>query len=338
MLKDASTFQIVVAVLSLGFLIAWHEAGHYLAARLTGMRVVRYVVGFGPRVVTFTRGEIEYGLSLLPFGGFVQIFGMTPFEEGALADPRAYINRPRWQRFVVIGAGPFANYALAIALFFVFSLAFPQGPAVVEKVEPASPAATAGIAPGDVLFRPDGREFSSEDDIKKRLTPKDGKVSLVVSGRGPLDIDVGASDLGVVAAHRPERPDVFRAVYLAGRMCVIISVNSLTSLASLFRGSDDVTVSGPLGIGQQITRAVSRGAGDVLFMLAFLSVALGLMNLLPIPALDGIKMMFLAVEGLLRRDLNPAVQVWVHAAGFILLFGLMIVMTAFDAVRMISAT
>lgn len=338
MLKDASTFQIVVAVLSLGFLIAWHEAGHYLVARLTGMRVVRYVVGFGPRVLTFTRGEIEYGLSLLPFGGFVQIFGMTPFEEGALADPRAYINRPRWQRFAVIGAGPLANYALALVLFFVFSLVFPQGPAVVEQVVPGSPAATAGLAVGDVVYRADGREFSSTEDVVKRLTPKDGAVSLVVDGRGPLEVVVGEAAFGLVAAHRPERPDVLRAVYLAGRMCVIISVNSLTSLASLVKGRDDVTVSGPLGIGQQITKAVSRGAGDVLFMLAFLSVALGLMNLLPIPALDGIKMMFLAVEGLLRRDLNPAMQLWVHAAGFVLLFGLMLVMTAFDAVRMISAT
>jgi regulator of sigma E protease len=338
MLKDASTFQIVVAVLGLGALIAWHEAGHFLAARLLGMRVLRYVIGFGPRVLTFRRGEIEYGISALPLGGYVQIFGMTPYEEGALGDAQSFINRPRWQRFLVIGAGPLANYTLAAFLFFVFAMAFPQGPAVVVDVHPESPAATAGIAKGDVLYRGDGREFASDADIATRLLPNaDGVLSVVVDGRGAVELPVGAAAHGLVVEHRPARPGFFRAAYLAGRMCVVISVNTLTSLAGLFRGSDDVTVSGPLGIGQQITKAVARGAGDLLFMLAFLSVALGLMNLLPIPALDGIKMLFLSVEGALRRDLNPALQVWVHAAGFVLLFGLMLVMTAFDAVRLFGA-
>jgi regulator of sigma E protease len=338
MLKDASLFQIVVALCALGALIAWHEAGHYLAARLLGMRVMRYVIGFGPRVLTFKRGEIEYGISALPLGGYVQIFGTTPYEEGALGDARSYINRPRWQRFLVIGAGPFANYALATFLFVAFIMLFPQGPVVVVDVQEDSAAAAAGITTGDVLYRADGREFASDADIAARLTPNAaGVVSVVVSGRGAVDVASAGASTGLVVEHRPERPGIGRAVYLAARMCVVLSVNTLTSLAALFRGSDDVTVSGPLGIGQQITKAVARGAGDLLFMLAYLSVALGLMNLLPIPALDGIKMLFLSVEGALRRDLNPAVQVWVHAAGFVLLFGLMLVMTAFDAVRMFGA-
>jgi regulator of sigma E protease len=338
MLKDASTFQIVVAVLALGALIAWHEAGHYLAARLLGMRVLRYVIGFGPRVFTFKRGEIEYGISALPLGGYVQIFGMTPYEDGAFGDARSYINRPRWQRFLVIGAGPFANYALAAFLFFTFAMVFPQGPVVVVDVHAESAAAKAGIAKGDVLYRGDGREFASDADVTARMAPNAaGVLTVVVDGRGPVEMNLADAETGLVVEHRPERPGIGRAIYLAGRMCVVISVNTLTSLAGLFRGSDDVTVSGPLGIGQQITRAVARGAGDLLFMLAFLSVALGLMNLLPIPALDGIKMLFLSVEGALRRDLNPAMQVWVNAAGFVLLFGLMLVMTAFDAVRMFGA-
>ena len=118
MLRDMSLLQIVLAIVGIGFLIAWHELGHYLTARLLGMRVLRYSIGFGPRVWGFRRNEIDYQIAALPLGGFVQIKGMTSLEDGAKEDPQSFVNRPRWARFLVLAAGPGFNYAMAAALFF----------------------------------------------------------------------------------------------------------------------------------------------------------------------------------------------------------------------------
>lgn len=169
MLKDMTTLQIVLAILGISALIAWHELGHFLTALLFKMRVVRYSLGIGPKLIGFKRGEIQYQLSWLPFGGFVQIFGMTPFEPGAIEDPRSFLNAPRWQRILVFAAGPGFNYGLAAVLFFIFFYFFPGGSVHIADVVEGSAAEEAGLLPGDAVYAAGGKSLRSDADFVNRI-------------------------------------------------------------------------------------------------------------------------------------------------------------------------
>src|SRR5881392_3295227 len=164
---------IVVAVVGLGLLIAAHEAGHLVLARLMGMRVETYSLGFGPRVAGFRRGDTDYRLSALPLGGYCKIAGFTP-DDPAAQDPNdqgSYMNKPAWRRFLVIAAGPGVNYAVA---FLLIALLYPTAGFMdlySNRVEPlpGGPAATAGMQAGDQVVGIDGVPISSFDDLRGEL-------------------------------------------------------------------------------------------------------------------------------------------------------------------------
>ena len=145
--------SIAVAILGLALLIVLHEAGHFLVARLCGMRVERFSIGFGNPLVSFKRGGTIYQIAPIPLGGFVQVTGMNPHEEFDHDDPYVYPNRPRWMRFLVLVAGPAANYLTAIVIGFVVLLAYGQytGTTTVDEVVPGSAAQAVGLLPGDVV-------------------------------------------------------------------------------------------------------------------------------------------------------------------------------------------
>lgn len=348
MLSGLTPLQIVLAVVGIGFLIAWHEAGHYLVARLCGMRVLRYSLGFGPALFSFERGGIVYQLAALPLGGFVQIFGMNPLEEGAADDPRSYGNRPRWARFAVVAAGPLSNYLLAALLFFSFLLLWPaQGPGLsIGEVSPGSAAAEAGVLSGDLVVEIDGARVDRQDfDVGAVLQAKQGSAIPMAVLRGPPDARVrvpvvvtpkqvdGAWRMGVTYTYEAaamELPDMVRASVV---MTLVHSKQTLAAFGGLFAGDQSVKLEGPVNIVGHITKAIDRGLRDVVWILALLSTTLGLLNLLPVPALDGMKMLTLVVEGVLRRDVNPVLQVWVNAVGLVLLLGLMLVLTVVEGAQ-----
>jgi regulator of sigma E protease len=351
-LSGLTPLQIVLAVVGVGFLIAWHEAGHYLVARLTGMRVLRYSLGFGPKVLSFEKNGIVYQIAALPLGGFVQIFGMNPLEEGAEADPRSFSNRPRWARFAVILAGPASNYLLASMLFFAFLAGWPgHGPGVaIDGAAEGSPAAAAGFLPGDLIVEMDGVAVESTPDLIARVQAAAGKAMSVVVVRGPEEartrttLTVAAKDeegtwrLGV-SGPKTELPaltvgEMARASVL---MCVQESRQTLAAFASLFAGDGSVQLEGPVNIVGHITKAIERGARDLIWILALLSTTLGLLNLLPVPSLDGMKLLTIAVESVIRRDINPMLQIWVNAVGLVLLLGLMVVLTVVEGAQKIMS-
>src|SRR5688572_10284637 len=179
MLRDMSFLQIVLAVLGIGMLIAWHELGHYAVARALGMRVLKYSIGFGPKLFGFKKGEIEYQVAALPLGGFVQIKGMSALEEGADEDPRSFINRPRWARFLVLGAGPGFNDIMAAVLAFVYLWAWPSPTPTttleITEVTPDSSALAAGLLVGDLIVTVDGTEVASSGEFKQRIVAKQGE-------------------------------------------------------------------------------------------------------------------------------------------------------------------
>lgn len=344
--------QIVLAVLGIGILIAWHELGHYAVARLLGMRVLKYSIGFGPKLFGFKRNDIEYQIAALPLGGFVQIKGMSALEEGAEEDPRSFINRPRWARFLVLGAGPGFNYAMAAVLMFVYIFAWPsplqdQYTLEITEVSPNSAAAEAGLATGDLIARIDGEEASSLGDLKRRVIAKNGGAltldlvthdgqparSVTLTPRPNKD---GAMLIGIGAATRYPRVGVVATMGASINFCVTETERTLSAFAALFRREPGVDVGSPVAIVADMKSRIASGARSFIFILAMLSVNLGLLNLLPVPSLDGIKMLFLVGEGITRRDLNAKFQVYVNAVGLLALLGLMVVLMARDTLRLLG--
>ena len=166
-----------MAVFCIGFLIAFHELGHYAMARLLGMRVLRYSLGFGPRLVGFRRNDIEYQLAALPLWGFVQIAGMSSLDEAAKDDPKSYLNAPRWKRWLVLGAGPGFNYMAATFFFFVFFMGWPSpidGPTLEMVDVHEGPAKSAGIQRGEFISHVGGVPVEGDGAFRRAIVQSGG--------------------------------------------------------------------------------------------------------------------------------------------------------------------
>lgn len=350
--------SIFLAILALGLLIVVHEAGHYAVARLSKMRVERFSVGFGPALLRWRgKSNTQFQIAALPLGGFVQITGMNPHEEIDPHDPYVYPNRPTWQRFLTIFAGPATNYLAAIAtIFFVFAVAgmnTGRGWVRVGSVIAGEPAA-GKLQPGDRILAVNGTEVViSRDDPKsvgrfKELIQRsqgapvtirvlrDGKEREVVV-TPELVTDAGTREyrVGIQMDIEGERAPVGigTAAWESLRYPVDKSAEILVGLKKIVTREEKGEVLGPVGIADAIKQQIEFGWVRALEVLAMLSVYLGLFNLLPLPALDGGRLVFLGYELATRRRPNPRVEAAVHMIGFVALFLLMILVTFKDISR-----
>jgi regulator of sigma E protease len=334
--------SILLAIVGLGLLIVLHEGGHFLVARLCGMRVERFSIGFGPQLLGFKRWGTTFQIAPIPLGGFVQITGLNPNEEFDKADPFVYPNRPTWMRLATILAGPAANYLTAIVLMLVVLLTFgaSRNHKITETV-PGKPAAAAGLMGGDVLVRANGRAVGEDSPIKEIIAASQGApvvVEVLRDGK-PLSFTVtpeqqktaGAYLIGIhVGGTDPQPLPVAAALKEAVIFPFKATGKILTGLSDMIRGRVDAELSGPIGITKQIAKAADRGWADFLGMIILLSVYLGLFNLLPLPALDGGRALFLGIESVTRRRVNPRIEAAVHTVGFVLLLGVLVIVSFKD--------
>jgi regulator of sigma E protease len=334
--------SILVAIIGLGLLIVLHEGGHFLVARLCGMRVERFSIGFGPTLLGFEHKGTTFQIAPIPLGGFVQITGMNPNEDFDHNDPMVYPNRPRWMRMATILAGPAANYLTAFVLTVFVLLAFGQPSKTQRIIEPKAgrPAAVAGMKAGDVLVSANGQAVDAEHPISDVIQAAQGKpVAIqVLRDHQPMSFQVAADNkagvyqVGIEIGPIDERIPI--GVGGALKEAVVYpyyaSVGILENLYGMVRGKIHGDLSGPIGITKQIAKAASRGAVDFLGILILLSVYLGLFNLLPVPALDGGRAMFLAIESISRKRVNPKIEAVVHTAGFVLLLGVLLIVSFKD--------
>ncbi|HUB06624.1 MAG TPA: RIP metalloprotease RseP, partial [Myxococcales bacterium] len=196
-----NVLNYVVAIGAISLLIALHEFGHLVVARLVGMRVERYSIGFGPVLLHFRRGDTEYCLSAVPIGGYVRIAGMLPGEGEEARDPRAFNHRPAWQRLLVVAAGPLTNEILAAGLVYAVAIAgmpFTRQAAVGEVVA-GSAAAAAGLHPGDLILRVDDEAVSTFQDLVTAVHSHPGETVALDISRGSqelrLSVKLGAPPL-----------------------------------------------------------------------------------------------------------------------------------------------
>jgi regulator of sigma E protease len=334
--------SILVAIVGLGLLIVLHEGGHFVAARLCGMRVERFSIGFGPTLLGFKRGGTTFQIAPIPLGGFVQITGLNPNEEFDHNDPNVYPNRPRWMRLFTIVAGPAANYLTAFVLMLVVLLGYGMASKTQKIIEPVAgrPAATAGLKANDVLVEANGQAVNADHPISEVIQAAQGApVSIkVLRDAKPMtfvvapDKKAGVYQVGIQIGAVDERTPV--PVGTAFKEALLnpyyLSVGILGGLYDMIRGRVHADLSGPIGITKQIAKAADRGVVDYLSMLILLSVYLGLFNLLPLPALDGGRALFLGIESVMRKRVNPRIEAAVHTAGFVLLLGVLVIVSFKD--------
>ena len=336
--------SILITVVGLGLLIAVHEAGHLVLARLMGMRVETYSLGFGPRIAGFTYKGTDYRLSALPLGGYCRIAGFTPDEPSAndVNDTGSYMNKPAWRRFLVIAAGPGVNYLTAfVILAAVYASA---GTPVLGRPTQVDvkdgPAARAGLKTGDDVVSIDGKPVASFEEMIAELTKKDAPESrqFVVSRGGErltLPVRPEGGKIQVAPDRTFVRTSIGTGILRAGQDVWAINKLQLSAIGNLVRGKGG-SLSGPIGIVKQASAEVKRGVADFAGILATISVSLALFNFLPVPALDGGRLVFLGIELVSGRRVNQKAETVVHLIGFLLLLGLFLAVTLFGDLNLIG--
>lgn len=359
---NLSGLAILAVIPILGFLIFVHELGHFLAARWMGVRVREFGFGYPPRMLKlFERNGVEYTLNWLPLGGFVKMVG----EQDDFDGPGSLAAAPPLRRAVVLAAGSFMNVVTAVVLFAVLLAVVgvpqltvdPAGLRVqIEAVAPDSPAAMAGLQVGDVFLSIDGVEVFGPENVSNAIRAGAGRpVTIVVERAGqpltvsvvprlPAEIPPGQGAIGVrIAPIIPpdavtrERMGIGQAL-VAGTTYTIRFIGlMLEGLSGLLRGLfgqqsavPEGGVGGPVAIARITAEVARQGWADLLELTAILSLNLAVINLLPIPALDGGRLFFVLVEAIRRKRIPPEKEALVHLAGFALLLGLMALITVVD--------
>lgn len=336
----------IIVLLFLAVLILGHEFGHFFAAKLFGMRVDEFGLGFPPRVFSKKKGETTYSVNAIPFGGFVKIYGEDGSRE-ALDDPRSFRGSALWKRAIVIAAGVTMNVLLAwIAFSIVFMIGVP-GAVLVESVQPGTPAEAAGLQMGDELL-----DFATTTDFTTYVSEHAGEEisvhirrggeELAVSVTPRLDPPAGEGRVGVsiIEGGFPSF-GFFGALREGGKAVVRVSAFIATAffslIASAFGGewSAFEAVSGPVGIFNAVGSASKMGIVYLLQLLGLISVNLAILNILPFPALDGGRLVFLLGEPLFGKARTMRFEAVTNALGFALLITLMVVITVRDILNII---
>lgn len=347
----------IAIVLVLGGLIFIHELGHFLAFRSLGVGVVTFSIGMGPKIWGVKKGKTTYQIAAFPFGGYVSSVGeySKEVEEIGFTQEEAVNNRPAWQRMYFAFAGPFANLLTAWVIYTV--LAFTNGMSVplpqIGEMLPDSPAVQAGLMEKDMITAIDGKNVSSWNEVPEIVNASNGQpLTFSVDRNGsPLDI--------VITPKKMPRTNIFgeeEIAWLVGiqplgsvkniplsfseslKQGVVQSWNmtviTLTGLKKMITGSVSAdSVGGPLLIGEMIAKQAENGLVSVLLLAALISVNLGLLNLLPIPILDGGLIFFCLVEMVIRRPVPEKLQERLMQAGAVLLICLMVFATFNDVMR-----
>lgn len=330
--------KIVIAILLFSIIIIFHELGHFLLAKANGIRVNEFCLGLGPTLIGFTKGETTYSLKLLPIGGACMMEG----EDEESGDNRAFGKKSVWARISVVAAGPVFNFIMAFVFAFILICNIGYDLPVLSGVLEGYPAETAGMQAGDTIVKLDGDRIHFFREISAYMQFHPGETVEIVYERGGEQYETkltpqyseeyGAYMYGFQASGR-EWGNVFENLkYSVYEVKYWISV-TLSSLKSLVTGQVSVNdLSGPVGIvdmiGDGYEASVSYGFRAVflqmLYMAILLSANLGVMNLLPLPALDGGRLFFMVIELIRGKRVDPEKEGMVHFIGMMLLFALMI--------------
>jgi regulator of sigma E protease len=338
-------YSIGAALVGLGVLIVFHEFGHFLFAKLSGVGVLTFSVGFGPKLWVKKKGETEYALSAFPLGGYVKMVGEDPEEEVQLSDvERSFAHKSLLSRIAIVAAGPGFNLLLAVVLLMVVFLFYgvPVLSTQVGAVEAGSPADQAGIKKGDVVLSLNGQAVKEWDELSRGIKESEGKPLNVQIRRASQDTIVTVQPLkkegrnifgekrdewmiGIGSQVSIEKGNPGLAVVKAFQQTYDYAKLTLLALYKMIKG--DVSprnLGGPILIAQMAGQQAQEGLGSFLAFIAVLSINLGVLNLLPIPVLDGGHLLFFLVESAIGRPVAVRHREMAQQVGIFLLMLLMI--------------
>lgn len=340
-----TALYIVLAIFAFGLLIFIHECGHYLFARLFKVKILEFSVGMGPRLYkkTSKKTGIEYSLRALPIGGFVSMAG----EDEESEDPNALTRKPVWQRIIITAAGAAVNLIAGILVMSILVFTGSGlGSTVIYGFADNAPSEESGLCAGDKIVRVDGKRVHIADDLLyeiMRLGIEPVDITVIRDGEEKVIEDVefaqmssegvafGEPDFQVYGEERTF-PNLVRHSFYRSTYTVKMIWESLYDLVTGRYGVE--AVSGPVGVTGALTEAAEEGAYNFIYLIVVISMNLGIMNLLPLPALDGGRLVFLIIEGIRRKPLNRKVEGYIHAVGLALLMLLMVFICVKDIIKL----
>lgn len=351
-------FTALSFAVAIGVLVFVHELGHFVVAKRVGVKVQRFSIGFGPVAWSWRRGETEYALSTIPVGGYVKMLGEAEDDPEALLEPeRAFLGHRH--RAAIVGAGPAMNFLFAFlayaCLFWAVGVERPSNAPRVGGISPGLPAAQVGLREGDRIVSVNDAPIETWEQLSGAVVGSGGaRLRLVVERDGarfPLEVTPSLQEnrtifgepagqtfrIGIEASREWEEVAPLEAVRMGAVQTWVAAKTVTLGLAKMIQGRVPMReLGGPIAIAQAAGRQAREGLRYYLSMLAFLSVNLAVLNLLPIPALDGGHLAFFAIEGVMRRPLRRRHRELAQQVGILLLITLMVFVFYNDIHRLVQ--
>lgn len=334
-------FAIGLFLLIAGTLIAVHEFGHFLLAKLCGVRVHEFMIGFGPAIIQFSHGNTLYTLRAIPLGGAVRMEGIGDQGErersGDIPSDSFYA-KPYWQRILIIAGGPLFNILFAIVLFFVVLTAI-QTPVTIVDVLPESPALQAGLQAGDKILAVNDVPIGTTEELVNSLRSIPSEEVTIVIKRGNEVLEVVASTdeygkIGVqVEGYMPVDPAIAARISVENAVDIMADIGK--AMINSFRGEETIGFSGPIGIANALKDAAINGPEYLITVVAIISLNLAFFNLLPIPVLDGGQIFILLVQAMRNRQLTRRQLAVIQTVGVVVILGMTVIITITDILRLI---
>ncbi len=329
---------ILYAILMFSVLIFVHEFGHFISAKSFGIKVNKFALGMGPVLLKKQKGDTEYSLRLFPIGGFCAMEG----EDEESEDARAFNNKNAWQKTIVVCAGSLMNLILAIILMIIVMFYIGSATTTLDEIVNDSPAMAAGLQSGDEIVALDGNPVKNWDDVTDYLSTSKKETVTVTVLRNDAELRLsstftestdGRQTIGIIPKleRNPATAvgDGFVATYNMGKMM-------LNVIRQLFTGDVSIKeLSGPVGIVYMTGETVKAGFVNFVYFMALLSLNLAIINMLPLPALDGGRLLFIIARKITGKAITDDMEGKIHFIGIMLLFGLMIYVTWNDITRFI---
>jgi len=328
----------VASVFVFGLIVLVHELGHFFVARLTGIKVLELAIGFGPKLISRRVNDTDYSLRIFPLGGFCRLLGENPEEA---SDPDSFPQKPVISRAAVLLAGAGMNLLLAIVVLFVIFFFIAGVPntdtAGIGYIVEGSPAEASGFEAGDMIRSIDGEDVAAWEDVLRIISAKPNEELRIIIVREGI-----ARELTVVSETAPESergmigigPVVEKYRLLVSLRLSLERFSAvIVSIIQVVTGRAPLDIAGPVGIVFVIGEVAQTGFMNLLMLTALISISLGIMNLLPIPALDGGRLFFLIVEAVRGKRIDPEKEGFIHFIGFALLILLILFITYQDLLR-----
>lgn len=337
-------------LLVFALLIIPHEFGHFIASRIFKVRVYEFSIGFGPKIFEIKGKKTKYVIRMIPLGGFVRIAGIDNMgEEVVISEEEKFSNKAPWKRFFILFSGSLMNFILAIFLFcFVFLLGIAYPVPRVKEIIPGKPASIAGFQPMDKILSINGVKVEKVEDVIKIIREsvpnpqirnsvkfeieRNGKI-LILEVTPEWEEERKGGFIGISFDYEVKKYPLFLAIKESFSLFLTVIALTFSILGMLFKGAQGITFTGPIGIAKLTGEAVSAGYQYLLNFMGFFSIQLGIFNLIPFPALDGGRILFILIEKVRGKPLETRKEETVHWIGLLILFFLMLIITFFDIQR-----